>query len=304
MLSVPNAIAANCIALAPKMADQLLRFMPQGGTVRGEIVRLEQAWQKVVYRHKLPASVRDRLGELSAAALLLSASLKFEGKLILQIHGDGPVALFVVESDALGGFRATVKCRDEQAIAPDASLADLVNRHGRGRFVVTLDPGPEQPDKPPYQGIVPFEGDTVAEVLEHYMQRSEQVKTRMWLASDSGRASGLMLQKLPENSSKESEESWEHYQILADTLTRPEMLETDNESLLHRLFWQSPMRLLDQHACHFRCTCSREKVAAMLQMLGKVEVDSVLNEQGIVDIHCEYCNAYYRFGADDCAALW
>lgn len=203
MLSVPNAIAANCIALAPKMADQLLRFMPQGGTVRGEIVRLEQAWQKVVYRHKLPASVRDRLGELSAAALLLSASLKFEGKLILQIHGDGPVALFVVESDALGGFRATVKCRDEQAIAPDASLADLVNRHGRGRFVVTLDPGPEQPDKPPYQGIVPFEGDTVAEVLEHYMQRSEQVKTRMWLASDSGRASGLMLQKLPENSSKD-----------------------------------------------------------------------------------------------------
>jgi len=304
MLSVPNAIAANCIALAPKMADQLLRFMPQGGTVRGEIVRLEQAWQKVVYRHKLPASVRDRLGELSAAALLLSASLKFEGKLILQIHGDGPVALFVVESDALGGFRATVKCRDEQAIAPDASLADLVNRHGRGRFVVTLDPGPEQPDKPPYQGIVPFEGDTVAEVLEHYMQRSEQVKTRMWLASDSERASGLMLQKLPENSSKESEESWEHYQILADTLTRPEMLETDNESLLHRLFWQSPMRLLDQHACHFRCTCSREKVAAMLQMLGKVEVDSVLNEQGSVDIHCEYCNAYYRFGADDCAALW
>lgn len=304
MLSVPNAIAANYIALAPKMADQLLRFMPQGGTVRGEIVRLEQAWQKVVYRHKLPASVRDRLGELSAAALLLSASLKFEGKLILQIHGDGPVALFVVESDALGGFRATVKCRDEQAIAPDASLADLVNRHGRGRFVVTLDPGPEQPDKPPYQGIVPFEGDTVAEVLEHYMQRSEQVKTRMWLASDSERASGLMLQKLPENSSKESEESWEHYQILADTLTRPEMLETDNESLLHRLFWQSPMRLLDQHACHFRCTCSREKVAAMLQMLGKEEVDSVLNEQGSVEIHCEYCNAYYRFGADDCAALW
>ncbi|NCV59702.1 MAG: redox-regulated molecular chaperone Hsp33, partial [Betaproteobacteria bacterium] len=117
------------------MADQLLRFMLQGGSVRGEIVRLEQAWQQVVQRHQLPASVRDRLGELSAAALLLSASLKFEGKLVLQIHGDGPVALFVVESDALGGFRATVKCRDAQAIAPDASLSDLVNRHGKGRFV-------------------------------------------------------------------------------------------------------------------------------------------------------------------------
>jgi len=286
------------------MADQLLRFMPQGGGVRGEIVRLEQAWQQVVQRHKLPASVRDRLGELSAAALLLSASLKFEGKLVLQIHGDGPVALFVVESDALGGFRATVKCRNEQAIAPDASLADLVNRRGQGRFVVTLDPGRDQPDKPPYQGMVPFEGDTIAEVLEHYMQRSEQIPTRMWLACDGQRASGLMLQKLPQDQSKQSDDSWEHFQILADTLKRPEMLVTDNESLLHRLFWQSPMRLLDQHACHFRCSCSRDKVAAMLQMLGKTEVDSVLSEQGSVKIHCDYCNAFYRFGAEDCDALW
>ncbi|MBU6381983.1 MAG: Hsp33 family molecular chaperone HslO [Betaproteobacteria bacterium] len=286
------------------MADQLLRFMLQGGSVRGEIVRLEQAWQQVVQRHQLPASVRDRLGELSAAALLLSASLKFEGKLVLQIHGDGPVALFVVESDALGGFRATVKCRDAQAIAPDASLSDLVNRHGKGRFVVTLDPGREQADKPPYQGIVPFEGDTVAEVLEHYMQRSEQIPSRLWLASDGECASGMMLQKLPEQASTEDDRHWEHCQILADTLHRPEMLASDNETLLHRLFWESPVRLLDQHACHFRCSCSREKVAAMLQMLGKEEVDSVLGEQGSVRIHCDYCNAFYRFGADDCEALW
>jgi len=286
------------------MADQLLRFMLQGGGVRGEIVRLEHAWQEVVQRHNLPASVRDRLGELSAAALLLSASLKFEGKLVLQIHGDGPVLLFVVESDAIGGFRATVKCRDDAAIAPDASLADLVNRQGQGRFVVTLDPGREHPDKPHYQGIVPFEGDTVAEVLEHYMQQSEQIPTRMWLASDGHRASGLMLQKLPTQNQQQNDNSWEHCQILADTLNRPEMLQTDNETLLHRLFWESPPRLFDQHACHFRCSCSREKVAAMLQMLGKDEVDSVLVEQGSVQINCDYCNALYRFGADDCEALW
>lgn len=299
-----NGIEVVYIGFKTDMADQLLRFMPQGGGVRGEIVRLEHAWQQVVQRHKLPASVRDRLGELSAAALLLSASLKFEGKLVLQIHGDGPVALFVVESDALGGFRATVKCRAEHAIAPDASLSDLVNRRGQGRFVVTLDPGRDQPDKPPYQGIVPFEGDTVAEVLEHYMQRSEQITTRMWLASDGERASGLMLQKLPEDQSRQGDDSWDHCQMLADTLKRPEMLEADNETLLHRLFWQSPVRLLNQHACHFRCSCSRDKVAAMLQMLGKPEVDSVLTEQGSVQIHCDYCNAFYRFGADDCETLW
>lgn len=286
------------------MPDQLLRFIPQKRGVRGEIVRLEQSWRSVVERHNLPAPVRDRLGELSAAALLLSASLKFEGKLIVQIHGDGPVALLVVESDALGGFRATVKLRDAGGIAADASLGDLVNRHGRGRFVVTLDPGREHPDKPPYQGVVPFEGDTVAEVLESYMLRSEQIPTRLWLAADARRATGLMLQRLPDNADADTDQEWEHTQILADTLRRPEMLEADNETLLHRLFWQSPMRLLDQHACHFRCSCSRAKVAAMLQMLGREEVDEVLTERGSVEIHCEYCNAYYRFDARQCGELW
>jgi molecular chaperone Hsp33 len=286
------------------MADQLLRFIPQTRGVRGAIVRLEQSWRTVVERHALPAPVRDRLGELSAAALLFSASLKFEGKLIVQIHGDGPVALFVVESDALGGYRATVKLRDANGIVADASLADLVNRNGRGRFVVTLDPGREHPDKPPYQGVVPFEGDTVSEVLEAYMLRSEQIPTRLWLAADSRYASGLMLQRLPDNRDADTDRDWEHTQILADTLRRPEMLKADNETLLHRLFWQSPMRLLDQHACHFRCTCSRGKVAAMLQMLGRGEVDEVLAERGLVEIHCEYCNAYYRFDARECESLW
>lgn len=286
------------------MADQLLRFIPQTRGVRGAIVRLEQSWRTVVERHALPAPVRDRLGELSAAALLLSASLKFEGKLIVQIHGDGPVALLVVESDALGGYRATAKLRDANGIVADASLADLVNRNGRGRFVVTLDPGREHPDKPPYQGIVPFEGDTVAEVLEAYMLRSEQVPTRLWLAADAQYASGMMLQRLPDNRDADTERDWEHTQILADTLRRPEMLQVDNETLLHRLFWQSPMRLLDQHACHFRCTCSRGKVATMLQMLGRGEVDEVLAERGLVEIHCEYCNAYYRFDAHQCESLW
>jgi len=286
------------------MADQLLRFIPQTRGVRGEVVRLEQSWRSVVERHRLPAPVRDRLGELSAAALLLSASLKFEGKLVVQIHGDGPVALFVVESDALGGFRATVKLRDPGGIATDASLGDLVNRHGRGRFVVTLDPGREHPDKPAYQGIVPFEGDTVAEVLEAYMQRSEQIPTRLWLAADSTRASGLMLQRLPDHHDAQTDRDWEDFQMLADTLRRPEMLATDNETLLHRLFWQSPMRLLDQHACHFRCTCSRAKVVAMLHMLGRQEVDGLLTERGAVEIHCEYCNAYYRFDAAQCGSLW
>ncbi|RPH40583.1 MAG: Hsp33 family molecular chaperone HslO [Burkholderiales bacterium] len=180
-------------------ADTLRRFMLSGAPVRGEVVSLDTSWREVAGRHAFPRSVRDRLGELCAAGLLLSASLKFDGSLILQIHGDGPVSLLVVECDAGGAFRATAKLREGTDCPEDADLATLVNAHGRGRFVVTLDPRTDSPNRQPYQGIVPFEGRTVAEVLERYMARSEQVPTRLWLAADDARATGLLLQRLPED---------------------------------------------------------------------------------------------------------
>ena len=136
--------------------DSLNRFLLRGAPVRGEIVSLDSAWRAVVERHDLPACVRDCLGELSAAALLLAASLKFDGMLVLQIHGDGPVALLVVECDATGGFRATVKIREGAVVPENARLADLVNAQGRGRFVVTLDPRTRSPSRQPYQGISPM----------------------------------------------------------------------------------------------------------------------------------------------------
>jgi molecular chaperone Hsp33 len=291
------------------MSDTLQRFMLEGAPVRGEIVSLDHAWLEVVDRHALPPSVRDRLGELSAAALLLAASLKFDGALVLQIHGDGPVALFVVECDAQGTFRATVKLREGSAIPPDAGLRDLVDRAGGGRFVVTLDPRTSSPNRQPYQGIVPFEGESVSEVLEQYMARSEQVPTRLWLAADGRRSVGLLLQRLPEEGgaapgSARDEDGWNRMQQLADTISTQELLGLPSAKVLERLFWQEPLRAFDRRDCRFACTCSRDKVAAMLRTLGRDEIDGILSEFGKVEVHCEFCNIAYSFDSVDCASLF
>jgi molecular chaperone Hsp33 len=315
-------------------ADTLQRFMLQGAPVRGEVVSLDAAWREVADRHAFPRSVRDRLGELCAAGLLLSASLKFDGALILQIHGDGPVSLLVVECEADGTFRATAKLRDGETCPEEADLATLVNAHGRGRFVVTLDPRADTPHRQPYQGIVPFEGRTVAEVLERYMARSEQVPTRLWLAADDARATGLLLQRLPEEGGRpaawtpgpaddgtgprdeagavgetttapaEDDDGWNRMQHLADTVTRDELLALPPESVLRRLFWQEPLTAFDARSPRFACTCSRGKVAAMLRMLGRDEIESILAEQGSVDVRCEFCNTPYEFDAVDGAELF
>ena len=307
--------------------DCLQRFMLQGAPVRGEFVSLDAAWREIAGRHAFPRSVRDRLGELCAAGLLLSATLKFDGALILQIHGDGPVALLVVECEADGSFRATAKLREGQLCPEDADLTTLVNAHGRGRFVVTLDPRSSSPNRQPYQGIVPFEGDSVAEVLERYMARSEQVPTRLWLAADDSRATGLLLQRLPEEGGKsflpsqeaspagpfnspgvvttESDtDGWNRMQKLAQTLSRDEMLALSGQSILHRLFWQERLHAFDSRTPRFGCTCSREKVANMLRMLGREEVASIVAEKGVVGVRCDFCNTPYDFDAVDSAELF
>ena len=326
--------------------DCLQRFMLQGAPVRGEFVSLDTAWREIAARHAFPRSVRDRLGELCAAGLLLSATLKFDGALILQIHGDGPVALLVVECEADGSFRATAKLREGQLCPEDADLTTLVNASGRGRFVVTLDPRSSSPNRQPYQGIVPFEGHSVAEVLERYMARSEQLPTRLWLAADDSRATGLLLQRLPEEGGKAfapaadasttlpsgsvpssadrdqapgqvsiladpmsvanepDTDGWNRMQQLAETLSRDEMLTLSGQSILHRLFWQERLHSFDARSPRFACTCSREKVASMLRMLGRDEIESIVAEKGVVGVRCDFCNTPYDFDAVDSAELF
>jgi molecular chaperone Hsp33 len=306
------------------MNNEIHRFLLKESPIRGECVRIADQWQEVVNRHSLPAAVEKALGELTAAALLFSATLKFDGALVLQILGDGPVHLIVVESNSGASvedgtrFRATAKIRescDPATISENASFTELVNPYGSGRFVMTLDPRIKLPGQQAYQAIVPLEGNSVADVLSAYMQRSEQVPTRLWLAADKLQASGLLLQKLPseggniqlsEVDAQQSlgNESWVRLQKLAETVKHDELLDTDPKTLLHRLFWQEPMANLDQRRCYFGCSCNRTKVANMLKTLGANEVESILAERQNVKVNCDYCNTAYEFDAVDSASLF
>ena len=288
--------------------DLVRRFLLDGTAVRGEIVSLDDCWRQIAARHDLPKCALDTLGELAAAAVLLGATLKFDGSLILQIHGDGPVALMVVECQSDGRIRATAKLREGAAIAPDASLGQLVNPGGGGRFAVTLDPRIRSESRQPWQGIVPFEGDSVAQVLENYMRRSEQLPTRMWLASGPDRASGLLLQQLPleggHGAANADADAWNRMEILADTLTRDELLGLPPTETLTRLFWEERLRAFEPRRIHFGCGCSRSKVVGMLRMLGVSEVEDILADRGSVEVRCDFCNEPYRFDAVDCAGLF
>jgi molecular chaperone Hsp33 len=309
------------------VTDILKRWLLAGSRVRGSVVSLDQSWQEIVARHHQDPRVLNYLGEMTAAAVLLAASIKFDGYLTLQIQGDGPVALMLVDCDPAGTFRATYRLRsanDELSSSPNPTINEaltlnqLVNQTGKGRFAVTL--SPRDKHQQPYQGIVAFEGDTVSQILESYMGRSEQLPTRMWLASSSQRAVGLLLQQMPTEggindtqpasdlSAPETENSeagaWEHMVQLADTLTSSELLAEDPETIVRRLYWQDDLRSIDDRACRFVCQCSRQKVVAMLQMLGKPELDSIIDERGSVQVNCEYCNTEYVFDSVDAGALF
>jgi len=302
------------------MSDTLHKFLFDAGSdtrspVRGEIVSLAATWKQIKERHSYPEPILRMLGELVAASTLLSANLKFNGALIMQIHGDGPVRLLVVECKADLTVRATVKLSTDRPIADDATFTELVNAGGNGRFAITLDPRDRSQGQQPYQGVVPLEGDTVAAALEGYMRRSEQLDTQLWLAADDEHANGLLLQKLPleggssntvfePDAEARAEEVWERAVTFANTLERDELLGVDPPTLMRRLFWEETLAVYDPVPCAFRCSCTRERVAAMLVSLGEREVDETLAEMGGIHVDCEFCNKSYDFDTVDCAQLF
>ncbi|MGZ2745343.1 Hsp33 family molecular chaperone HslO [Burkholderia stagnalis] len=299
------------------MSDQLQKFMFNAAPVRGEIVSLRNTWQEVLTRRDYPVPVRTVLGEMMAACALLSANLKFHGTLVMQIFGDGPVKMLVVQCSSDLSMRATAKFSGDvaQTIGDDVRFADLVNASGHGRCVITLDPAEKLPGQQPYQGIVPLNGEhgsleSIAQVLEQYMHHSEQLDTRLWLAADRDRAVGMLLQKLPGDggivprTTETDADTWERVCTLGGTLSAQELLEVEPEVVFRRLFWQENVQHFEPAVTRFQCTCSREKVGAMLRMLGQDEVDGVIVERGHVEIHCEFCNQRYEFDPVDVAQLF
>jgi molecular chaperone Hsp33 len=294
--------------------DILQKFIFDNAAVRGELVEISNAWREIQSRHAYPTPVRAMLGEMVAAAALLSANLKFNGSIVMQIHGDGPVKLLVVDCDADLQMRATAKLRDGAVVADDATVTDMLNQTGKGRFVITLDPLDKMPGQQPYQGVVPLDGEDMATIIENYMLRSEQMDTKLWLAADDQVARGLLLQKLPRNSAiegqvaqateEEDAETWTRAVMLGQTLKQEELLSVDVETLLKRLFWEETIRVFDPLHPTFHCTCSREKVGNMLKMLGREEVESALHDLGELGINCDFCGKHYGFDAVDCAQLF
>ena len=311
--------------------SELHKFLFEGMPVRGMLVRLTDGWQEVLRRHAqagaYPQAVSELLGEMSAAAVLMQGNIKFNGSLVLQIFGDGPVKLAVAEVQPDFGFRATAKVTGE--VAEGVPLSHLVNVNGQGRCAITLDPKDRMPGQQPYQGVVPLTGarheklERMSDVLEHYMLQSEQLDTKLVLAANEHMAAGLLIQRIPamgeanlsgtaatraEEDQLGHNEDFNHIAMLAASLKREELLELDADTILHRLFWQEKlMRFVPAEgapAPRFSCTCSRERVASMLQGLGVEEVESVLAERGEVEVGCDFCGMQYRFDAVDAARLF
>ena len=278
------------------MNDTLQRFLFEHAPIRGEVAHLDATWRAVLERHDYPPALRTVLGELMAAGALLAATLKFDGAIILQLQGTGPVKLIVVECTSERTLRATAKWDGD--LGDDAGLADLIGADGR--FAITLAPGE---GKQSYQGVVAIDPAGVAASLEHYMQRSEQLDTRLWLVAGDERAAGLLLQKLPATEDPDHD-SWNRATHLAATLTAPELLELPARKLLHRLYHQEDIRLFDPRPVSFRCSCSAERVGAMLRMLGYAEVRAILDERENVEVTCEFCNRAYRYDSVDAEQLF
>jgi molecular chaperone Hsp33 len=277
------------------MSDAIQRFVFEGTPIRGELVRLEATWRAVLERHDYPPALRTLLGEAMAACALLAATLKFDGALVLQVQGSGALRLMVVECTSAGTLRATAKWQD----LPEGELR-LSALLENARCAITL----IQPDgSQSYQGVVEVRGETVAQMLMHYMLHSEQIETTMHLCADGTRAAGLLLQRLPEAGDDDADR-WQRVQILAGTVTPAELLGLPAGQLVRRLFHEEDVRLFEADPLSFRCSCSRARVESMLRMLGPDEVQSVLAEQGHVEVTCEFCNRVYRLDPVDAASAF
>jgi molecular chaperone Hsp33 len=315
------------------MVSELHKFLFDGLPVRGMLVRLTDGWQEVLRRRadasdSFAAPVRALMGEMAAAAALMQANIKFNGALVLQVFGDGPVKLAVAEVQPDLSFRVTAKVVGE--VHSNARLEAMLNAHGQGRCVITLDPKDKLPGQQPYQGVVPLFGDQreklerLSEVLEHYMLQSEQLDTVLVLAADDQVAAGLLIQRLPvlgENNLAGSREANqnnedeiglnEHYNriaILTRSLKREELLSLDVDTILRRLFWEEQVLRFEPFAGdtapRFACSCSRERVSRMIRSLGVEEAESIIAERGHIEVGCDFCGQQYHFDPVDAAQIF
>lgn len=273
--------------------DNLYRYLFDNASVRGELVQLEKSYQEVIAAHDYPVAIQHLLGELMAATSLLTATLKFSGDISIQLQGDGPVSLAVINGNNLQQLRGV--SRWDGDIAADAQLQSLF---GKGHMVITLTPD----DGERYQGVVALDKETLSECLEAYFEQSEQLPTKIKLFADAKQAAGMFLQVLPTDGNHNEE--FEHLSVLTETVKQEELFTLEAEEVLHRLYHEEEVRLFEPVAITFNCTCSKERSAQAIRTVAKEEIDSIIAEQGKIEMGCEYCNSKYVFDAIDVEAIY
>ena len=273
--------------------DILTRFSFTESPIRGAIVNLHGTWQSLAARDEYPACVSALLGQSAAASALFTSQIKLSGSLALQIQGRGALPLLYAQCTSDGAVRGLARYASD--IAPDFAMPDLPEDT---TLAITID----QQGSQRYQGIVPLVGEQLSEAYEAYFARSEQIKTRIWLATSETAAAGLMIQRMP--GAPDEADYWDHISHLAATITDPELLDLGHESILRRLFHQESVQLLETRSLRFECPCSRDRVARVLLALGKQEVLASRQEHGKVEVQCEFCNENYGFDVVDIEALF
>ena len=316
------------------VTQSLCPFIFEGLPVRGFLVQMSDTWTEILSRRRTnpdtgeyPKPVRDLLGEMTAAAILLQANIKFDGALILQIWGDSPLKVAVVEVQPDLRVRATAKVIGE--VLQDTTLSQMINQRHGGRCSITYDPQSRRPGQQPYQGVVPLEDDnsvsfeSLSDILEHYMRRSEQLDTTIVLAANDENCAGLLIQRMPikgqdnlggaqievEADALDQNEDYKRISVLTASLTENELLTLNADQILHRLYWEEKLAHLSASpeatlTPHFGCTCSRVRVGTMIQNLGIEEAESILQERENIDVSCDFCGANYKFDAVDTAQLF
>ncbi|NDJ56032.1 Hsp33 family molecular chaperone HslO [Enterobacteriaceae bacterium 4M9] len=276
--------------------DQLHRYLFENHAVRGELVTVSDTWQQMLQNHDYPLPVKNVLGELLVATSLLTATLKFDGDITVQLQGDGPLTLAVINGNNKQQMRGVARVQGE--VPDDADLKTLV---GNGYLVITISPE----DGERYQGVVGLEGDTLAACLEDYFMRSEQLPTRLFIRTGDvdgkAAAGGLLLQVLPAQNAQE--EDFNHLATLTETITAEELLNLPANDVLWRLYHEEEVTLYDPQDVEFKCTCSRQRCAEALKTLPEEEVNGIIEEDGEIDMHCDYCGSHYVFTAMDITAL-
>lgn len=275
--------------------DTLHRYLFDNYQVRGELVQLQHSYQQVLASQNYPVPVQRLLGELLTATSLLTATLKFEGHITVQLQGDGPVSLAVINGDNLQQLRGVARWEGE---VPDSDqLSDIV---GKGYLAITITPFEGER----YQGIVELGHRSLSESLENYFAQSEQLTTRIWLFTDLShdmpRCAGMLLQALPDGQG----DDFSHLEALTNTIKAEELITLDAHEVLYRLYHQDAVRVFDPQAVSFQCTCSREKCEQALLQIGEAEALDVIQEQGQIEMNCDYCGQQYSFEETDIKSLF